>query len=149
MFSIRHPCLEEFFGVFVDEVDVAAFEGAAEEDAVGVFDEGEEFFGILDGADGGVGGVLGVAFPGVFVEAVFEVGAEDDADVVEFEALDCVDASDLVDGAGVEGPEGGGRDVGRQGYSGFLAFPGHGEVADLDVLYEGSVLYFVFVDFIS
>lgn len=82
-------------------MDVGGVGAAGEEDAVGVEGVGEVLVG-GEVAEGFVAAVLGVGCP----VAVFpgEVGADDDAGVVVFEALGGVDAADLLVAAGVTGP---------------------------------------------
>ena len=98
----------------VHEVDVAAAEAAGQEDAVGALDEvGELLLGDA-AADDAVVRLVALADPSPIERPVDEIGAEDDADVVEFEALRGVDAADLLDPPRVARPEVGLRDAGRQ-----------------------------------
>jgi len=116
---------------------VAAFEAAGEEDAGGAFDEvGEAVAGAFDD---GVVGVARVADPGVGGGVPAQVAAEDDADVVELEALGGVDAADLVDAVRIGGPEVRGRDAGGEAAGIGLGVPGHLPGADGDVVDEGAV----------
>lgn len=129
-------------------MEVGAFHAAGGEDAV---DVGE----LLDGEVGVFGEaaleagvlVLGeVGEPALAVGVPAEVAADDDADVVEFEALGGVDAANFVEAAGLVGPEGVGVDAGLgcglfafAEHFGRLAVPGHGPGADLDVGHQGVV----------
>jgi len=92
--------------VVVATVNIAALQSPTEESAVRVFDDFvDDFVGALgvfvkhffDAEQRAVGGGAGFVVGDDFAVAVFEVGADDDADVVEFEALAGVDASDFVD----------------------------------------------------
>jgi hypothetical protein len=128
---------EEVFCVFVDEVDVAAAHAAGEQHAVDVLDVGSEF--IAAGAfEHGVMGVMGLADPAVVVGVIDEVWAEDDADVVEFEALGGVDASHLVDPFRAIGPFEPGRYAWGEGLA-FSSFPGHSEFADDHIVDQGAI----------
>lgn len=107
--------LEIEIGLGVGGVDVAALGSPRHQGAVGVLDD-EVGFGL---GFGGLGpeqafvaldrGIAGGAFRAVGDDLAIpddQIGADDDADVVELESLAGVDAADLADGVGFQDPEG-------------------------------------------
>src|SRR3954447_4958809 len=117
----------------IHEVDVAAAEAAGQEDAVGALDEGGELLLGDAAADDEVVPLVALADPSPIERRVDEIGAEDDADVVELEALRGVDAADLLDPPRVARPEVGLRDAGRQATGLSPRVPGHRPVPHPDV----------------
>src|SRR4029450_3527542 len=85
----------------IHRVDSTAKEASGEQDLVGVLGELCE---VLRPLDNGVAACGGVSFP--VVSAPDEIGAKDDTAVVVLEPLGGVDASDLVDPAGIGRPKG-------------------------------------------
>ena len=97
----------------VHEVGVAAAETSGQENAVRALDEvGELLLGDA-AADDAVVRLVALADPSPIERPVDEIGAEDDADLVEFEALRSVNAADLLDPPRVARPEVRLRDPGR------------------------------------
>lgn len=92
--------------VFVAAEDGTAFHAARQQDAIDVFYVFRQTVGIVFQAffAGGIVVVVVVADELVRLGIVLKVAADDDADVVEFEALGGVDAADLVLAAVVDGP---------------------------------------------
>ena len=104
---LHHP-LQILHQIIILAIDIAAFLAAGEEGFIGVEDEAAGD-GVGGGADAGgfvVAGDLGFVGEDLSgLGVIGEVAADEDADVVEFEALCGVDAADLFEGGGVDGPD--------------------------------------------
>src|SRR3990172_13192255 len=101
---MSHPRAETGRGGWILEVHVTALHAAGEQDAVGALHKLRELvaFGLFHPL---VARRAWVSDPRLGWRIPAEVRAEDDADVVELEALRGVDAADLIDAAGARGPE--------------------------------------------
>lgn len=111
---------------------------AREENAVDVLDVGVEI---------GIGGTNTVGESGNGNDAMCygvetDVGTEDDAYIIDLEALGGENTSDLIDSLGVRGPKIGAGCVERGEFTlglDVVGFPRHGPVADSDITVEVSI----------
>jgi hypothetical protein len=100
---LLNPRSNEALCVTIHEVDVTAFHATAKQDAIRVLHQVDKLF--LGSLYNLVGGLFLVSDPAILVEAIDQIFPPDNADVVEFEPLDVIDASNLVDPVRIGGPE--------------------------------------------
>lgn len=93
MSGLLETAFNIFPGVFIQEVDIAAFHAAGEEDAVGIFYHLEER--LTGAADGSILSIFRMADPLLAGNIIDHVFTNNDTGIVEFKSLGGVDASNL------------------------------------------------------